>query len=303
MCSRTIALLAACVFATNARAQEARVLRVVVHPAETLHVSTWGRGEPVVMVPGIWSSTYGFRKVIPKLLPEGLSVIIIEPLGVASSSRPRSADYSMTAQARRVAAALDSLRIREALFVGQALSSSMLLRMALQSPGRIKGMVSLEGGAADEQATPGMRRALLFASMVFRIFPSQGLMRNRLRSNLENVSADKSWITPEVVDGYMEPYRHRLNETIRAYRAMAAAKESLRLGPSLAQIAVPVDLVIGAAPHFGGVAADELGPLEKFLPRLTVTRIAGAGHILAEERPDRVVAAILQMRQRLAQRQ
>lgn len=113
-----LALLAGLSIAVSARAQD-RVARIVVAPAETLQVSVWGKGEPVVIVPGIWSSTYAFRKVIPKLTAEGSSVIVIEPLGVASSSRPRAADYSMTAQSRRIAAVLDSLRVRDAIFVGQ----------------------------------------------------------------------------------------------------------------------------------------------------------------------------------------
>jgi pimeloyl-ACP methyl ester carboxylesterase len=134
---RRLAVLAGSLLGVELGSQEMRATRVVVNHAESLYVSVWGRGNdrdaegafgarerlPVVMVPGIWSSAYGFRKVLPGLLGQGVSVIIIEPLGVAASSRRHGADYSMTAQARRIAAALDSLRVREAVFVGQALST------------------------------------------------------------------------------------------------------------------------------------------------------------------------------------
>lgn len=176
----------------------------------------------------------------------------------------------------------------------------MLLRLSLESPERIRGMVSLEGGAADESATPGLRRGLIIAAFVFRIFPSQALMRTRVRNNLENVSADKSWITAEIVDAYMSPWRRSISETLQAYRAMASSKEELRLGTRLDRLKMPVNLLLGMAPHYGGVLAADLAPVEKLVRHLSITRLPSAGHLLHEERPDDVVSAILRMRQQIA---
>jgi len=294
------AILSLC--ASSSLQSQDRVERIVVAPAETLHVSLWGKGDPVVIVPGIWSSTYAFRKVIPGLARNRLRVIVIEPLGVASSSRPRSADYSMTAQSRRIAAALDSLRVRDALFVGQALSASMLLRLAIESPRLIRGMVSLEGGAEDESSTPGLRRGLGIASVLLRIFPSQSLIRPRVRSNLENVSGDRSWITPEVVNAYMAPWRNSIFGTVQAYRSMATSREQLRLRTLDDRLDLPVNLLIGMAPHYGQVTQAELAPLEKLVRELSITRVPRAGHLLHEERPDDVVKAVLEMRRQVASR-
>jgi len=289
--------------AVPATAQSPRELRIPVAPAETLQVGIWGTGTPVVIVPSIWSSTYGFRKVIPRLVGYGMQVIVIEPLGVASSSRTPKADYSMTAQGRRIGAALDSLHINDALFVGQALSTSMILRFAVKSPDRMRGLVSLEGGIAEESATPGMRVALGVAAVILRIFPSQRLMRSRMRKNFENVSGDRSWITEEVLDGYMAPLRHRINPTIDAYRAMARSTEPGLLRSQLSAIRVPVELVVGGAPHFGGVTPEELEPIERAIQTLRVTKIPGVGHIINEERPEEVVSAVERLRRRVAERQ
>ena len=122
----TIVMLTAAV--SSAKSQEHKAM-IAVAPAESLYVSVSGRGEPVVIVPGIWSLSFAFRKVVPQLLASGLSVIVIEPLGVASSTKPKDADYSLTAQGRRIGAVLDSLGVQQAVFVGQSLSTSMLLRM------------------------------------------------------------------------------------------------------------------------------------------------------------------------------
>jgi pimeloyl-ACP methyl ester carboxylesterase len=147
-----------------------------------------------------------------------------------------------------------------------------------------------------------MKVGLSVAAIIMRIFPSQRLMRSRMRKNMENVSADRSWITDDVLDGYMAPLKHRINPTIDSYRAMAYSTEPGLLRTQLSVIRVPVELVIGAAPHFGGVAPEELAPMEQSLPSLHVTRIPGVGHLINEERPEEVVSAVERLRRRVAQR-
>jgi pimeloyl-ACP methyl ester carboxylesterase len=297
---RSLAILGSLLVAVPAGAQAGRELRIPVAPAETLHVAIWGTGTPLVMVPSIWSSTFGYRKVIPRLVSYGMQVIVIEPLGVASSSRTTKADYSMTAQGRRIGAVLDSLHIHDALFVGQGLSTSMILRFAVKAPDRMQGLLSLEGGISEVSATPGMRVGLGVAAIILRIFPSQRLLRSRMRKNLENVSADKSWITDEVVDGYMAPLRHRVNPTIEAYRAMARSTEPGLLRTQLSVVHVPVELVLGESPHFGGVTDDELDSMERSLPSLRITKVPRVGHLINEERPEEVVSAVERLRRRVA---
>src|SRR5690606_17565191 len=78
---------------------------VVVAPAETLAVAVdGGDGRAVVMVPGLLGAAYTFRHVRHALAEAGLRVVVVEPLGTGASSRPKHADYSLTAQSRRIEA-------------------------------------------------------------------------------------------------------------------------------------------------------------------------------------------------------
>jgi pimeloyl-ACP methyl ester carboxylesterase len=280
-------------------AQEKTVRGVVVAPAETLHVSVHGRGDDVVIVPGIWSLTHAFRKVVPALVDSGFRVTIIEPLGIASSSRPPRADYSLTAQSRRIRTVLDSLGIRRAVFVGQSLGTAMLLRLEVMSPGYVAGLVSLEGDAADQAATPGLRRGLAMAAILFRVFPSERLMRRKLKSSMIDVSADRSWITPATVQAYMDPWRGRVVPTLNVYRSMASAKETILIAGRLTTMRIPVELMIGAAPHYGSLSPEGIRAFGR-IPGAEITNVARTGHLLHEERPEVVVAAIVRMRARAA---
>src|SRR6058998_3344919 len=88
---------------------------LALSPAESVAVTVTGTGDPVVLVPGLFGSAFGYRAVIPLLTDAGYRAIVVEPLGIGSSARPEHADYSLTAQADRIAAALDRLSVRHAI--------------------------------------------------------------------------------------------------------------------------------------------------------------------------------------------
>src|SRR5215213_3303729 len=81
-------------------------LLVPVAPAESLRVTAAGTGSVVVLLPGLFGSAFGYRHLLALLPAAGYRAVVIEPLGIGGSPRPRGADYSLTAQAERIAAAL-----------------------------------------------------------------------------------------------------------------------------------------------------------------------------------------------------
>src|SRR5262245_37003956 len=88
-----------------------QAVRLPIAEAETLAVTVTGSGRPVVLVPGLFGSAFAFRHVVPALVDSGYRPIVIEPLGMGTSARPAHADYSLTAQADRIGAVLDSLHV------------------------------------------------------------------------------------------------------------------------------------------------------------------------------------------------
>src|SRR2546430_6577011 len=102
---------------------------VPVAPAESLSVEAAGRGARVVLIPGVFGWAFGFRKLVPLLVGAGYRTIVIEPLGVGASARPEKANYSLTAQADRIAAVLDSLHVRNALVLAHSIGGSEAVRL------------------------------------------------------------------------------------------------------------------------------------------------------------------------------
>lgn len=265
--------------------------RLEVGPDAILRVTLTGQGDPVVLIPSAFASAFAYRKVVAELNGAGRAAVVIEPLGVGGSSRPARADYSFTAQAERVAAAMTALGVPRAVVVAQAAASSIALRLAIAHPERVTAVVSVEGGAAEAALTGGLRRALHFAPLL-KLFGGLRLVRRAVRSALTDGAGDPHWVTDAVIAGYMPPPEVDFDALMRAWQGMAKSREPAPLQPRLGAVACPVRLLIGALPHRGGIDPPEIHILETGLRRLTVLRIAGAGHFINEEDPGAVRQAV-----------
>jgi pimeloyl-ACP methyl ester carboxylesterase len=277
--------------AAGLAADSTRSLKVVVAPAESLHVVRIGDGEPVVLIPGFFGSTFGFGKLVPLLKGAGYQTIIVEPLGTGFSGRPEHADYSLSAQADRLAAVLDTLHVRHALIVAHSVGGAMALRLAYRRPDLVLALVSLEGGPTEAVATPEFRRAARYVPWI-KIFGGIKVIRSAVHRTLVASSGDTSWVTDGVVYGFTAGAAADLNGTLKAFVAMAHSRERERLQPHLHQIVCPVRLVLGGAPHDGRVGPEEVEELRRSLDSFSLDSVPGAGHYLQEERPDAIIAAL-----------
>ncbi len=272
-------------------ADTAEVVRIPVTPAETLAVTIVGEGAPVVLIPGLFGSSYGYRHVMAMLDSAGFRSVGIEPLGIGSSGRPENADYSLTAQADRVAAVLDSLGIRQAVVVGHSLGASIALRLAYRHPEHARGIVSLEGGPTESATTKGLRRWIRFAP-VARMMDVRGVMRQLLYRDMRESSYDDSWVSDSVVWGYTAGLVQDSRATIRAYQGMARSEEPESLRDHLDLIACPVVLLVGEKKHDSGPPSDEVELLLERLSSFVVDTIPQSGFFIHEEQPRAVVRVV-----------
>ena len=272
-------------------ADSTQSFNVALSAKESLHVEISGHGTPVVLVPGLFGSAFAFREVVPLLTAGGYRTIVIEPLGIGASTKPERANYSLTAQADRVAAVLDSLAVKQAIVIGHSVGGSEGFRLAYSRPDLVRALVTIEGGPAETAATATFKRAMRFAPWI-KLLGGVRLIRWKVRDMLIASSGDASWVTDSVVRGYTAAAARDLDGTLKAFLGVAAAKEPEKIQPHLGSIACPVLLMIGTAPHQGDVGADEISLLKRAVPRFILDSVAGAGHFLYEEHPQSVLLAV-----------
>jgi pimeloyl-ACP methyl ester carboxylesterase len=274
------------------------VLRIPVAPAETVAVTVTGTGEPVIVIPGLLGSAFGFRKVVAALENEGLQVLVVDPLGTGSSSAPSGADYSLAAQASRIAAVCDSLGVRGAIVVAHTLGAGIAFRVAAQRGDLVGGIVSINGGPAETAGSPGLRFALRFAPLA-KLIGGKGMMRRKIRDGLRKGAADPSWVTEDVVDSYAANYKENTGLALRTMKAIASAREPYALQPLLQNITAPVVVMVGTGSPEEATVPEEMATLASELPRLRVDTIPSAGHYIQEEQPELVATTILELRREL----
>jgi pimeloyl-ACP methyl ester carboxylesterase len=246
----------------------------------------------VVLVPGIFGGAYGYRKVVGPLVQRGYRCIVIEPLGYGRSSYPEGADYSFTAQAERVGQVLDSLGIRQALFIANSTGASITLRLALARPDLVRGILSIDGGPAESAATPGMKKAFRLGGFITKLAVNEGKLRHDVRKEIVKNSGDTTWVTPKVVREYTAGQAADVDGAIDAFRSMSKSKESESLRDQLDEIRVPVRLLVGGVPHASGVKTDERELLADKIPDFALESVAGSGQYVQEEQPDAVLKAL-----------
>jgi pimeloyl-ACP methyl ester carboxylesterase len=269
---------------------------IEVAPGESIRTTTTGAGQPLVLIPGIFGSAFGYRTITGTLVERGYRCIVVEPLGYGWSSHPKNADYSFTAQTGRIGHALDSLGVTRALFVAQSSGTAIALRLAILRPGLVRGLLSIDGGPAESAATPGMRKAFRFGGLLAKLAMDESALRHDVRREIIRNSGDTSWVTDAVIRGYTAGQAADMHGSIDAFHQMSKSKEEgSSLADRLHDVLAPVLLLVGTVPHPTEVTRDQRALLSKKLPAFTTDSVLGSGQYIQEEQPQAVLAAVARL--------
>jgi hypothetical protein len=119
--------------------------RFVVVNDRHIHYVEAGEKEPVLLIPGAFSTYRDWNRIIP-LLSERYHLLAIDYLGVGDSDKPRSgADYRIEAQADLIVKMMDILHIPRAAIVGVSYGGGIALNIATRYPDRVNKIVCIEG--------------------------------------------------------------------------------------------------------------------------------------------------------------
>jgi pimeloyl-ACP methyl ester carboxylesterase len=273
-------------------ADSVAVRDIEVAQGETLRTTSIGRGQPVVLIPGIFGSAYGYRRITGELVARGYRCIIVEPLGYGWSSHPKEADYSFGAQTQRVAHALDQMGVKRSLVIAQSSGAAIAFRLAIQRPDLVRGLLSIDGGPAESAATEGMKKAFKLGGGLVKFALNESKLRHDVRREIVRNSGDTTWVTDAVIRAYTAGQADDLDGSIDAFHQMSKSKETTSLSDRLHQCKIPVLLLVGTVPHPAEVSRDQRELLRQRLPRYVARSIRGAGQYIHEEQPAAVLAAV-----------
>lgn len=245
-------------------------------------------GTPLLLLHG-WGATARLwhRNILP-LAAAGARVIAPDLPGHGLSDAPAGAgEYTLERFVERTRALLDELRIEGAAVAAQSMAGKVALRLALETPDRIRTLVLL--GAVGFGPVPRWRAlAPLVPALPDPVATSVvprwvvAMVQRRVRGRLAAATArdvDEVWAPSQFPAIVRAQLRMAVEFDWREWRE-----------PELARVRVPVHVVFGTRDRT--VRPRRALRLARSLPRHRFTWVPEGGHVVMEEAPD-VVNAIL----------
>jgi haloalkane dehalogenase len=109
----------------------------------TSFVREQGRGAPVVLLHGVPTSSFLYRKVIPAVTEQGLRAVAFDFPGLGLADRPVDFDYSWSGLARWTGEAIDALGIDRCHLVVHDIGGPIGFEWAVRHPERVLSLAVL----------------------------------------------------------------------------------------------------------------------------------------------------------------
>jgi pimeloyl-ACP methyl ester carboxylesterase len=253
-----------------------------------------GNGEKsVIFLHGFGASNRTWDDIIPYLTSPNTNFVLFDLIGAGFSSKPRSADYSMRANALVIESFIREHDLRDYALVGHSFGGGVSLLTThefLESTTHRPSALVLLDAAAYETKLPffvDYLRVPLISNILLAVTP----YNFQARHTLEKLYFDKAKVTREKVERYsffmsMKGHNNALIETAR----QIILKDFSRYSGQYKDITIPTLVLWGrqdtAVPLEDGIK------LSKDIPTAKLAIIEDSGHNIQEEQPKDVARLI-----------
>jgi pimeloyl-ACP methyl ester carboxylesterase len=253
-----------------------------------------GNGEKtVIFLHGFGASNRTWDDIIPHLNSPNKKFVLFDLIGAGFSSKPRSADYSMRANALVIESFIREHDLRDYAIVGHSYGGGVSLLTTLEflesTAHRPSALVLLDA-AAYETKLPffvDYLRVPLLSNILLAVTPSDF----QARYTLEKLYFDKAKVTQEKVERYsffmsIKGHNNALIETAR----QIILKDFSRYAGRYKDITIPTLVLWGRQDT--AVPLEDGKKLSKDIPTAKLVIIEDSGHNIQEEQPKDVARLI-----------
>jgi pimeloyl-ACP methyl ester carboxylesterase len=242
-----------------------------------------GDGPPVVLVHGTPWSSWTWRRIAPRLA-ERHRVYVFDLLGYGASEQRAEQDLSLAAQGRRLASLLEHWRLDRPAIVAHDIGGAIALRAHLLHRQEVSGLALIDVVALRPWGSP-FYRLVRQHQAVFEQLPCaihEGVLRAYVGT------AHPAPLDRAVEDALIGPWVGPQGQAA-FYRQIAHGDErdTDEVEPLYGQISVPTAVIWGELDPWIPVARGE--ELAGRIPGASLHVLAGAGHLVQEDDPDRLV--------------
>lgn len=248
-----------------------------------IHYDVHGAGDPVLMIMGLGSNAYGWKRSLP-WMSAGHQAIVFDNRGVGRSDVPAGA-YTIAQMAADAASVLDACGHDTAHVMGMSLGGMIAQRLAVDHAARVRSLALLcttPGGPNAVPASEDVLRGLMEGGAD----PATVYRRNAWFLYGEDTRAHH----PERIEEDLVE-RSRIPTTPTGYFGQIQAATKHDVWDALPRVAVPALVVHGDADILVPTANGRL--IASRIPGAELVVIPGAGHMLQADAGDAVREAVL----------
>ncbi len=250
-----------------------------------------GTAVPVVFLHGFPVASRLWHTVT-RDFPEQHRLVVCDLPGYGRSEPCPAPDCRALAAA--VLALLDDLHIDRAAVVGHGVGGAVAQALAVDAPTRVSHLALLDSpafGVAPRRLDRLARLTRLLGPIARRLPPT-------LLAGLVHGSVIRGFAVPErsrlTLDAGLQPFTTSAGrDALIAHLVRLDDDTTAALSPRLASLNIPTAILWGADDTFYPCALAER--LHRAIPGSTLDVIAGAGHFLPEDAPDRVVTRLTEL--------
>ena len=167
------------------------------------HLIRKGNGKPLILIHGIFSSSFVWRKNIDELAKH-FDVIALDLKGYGYSDKPADGRYGRGDFRQVVLDFMDAIKVNKAVLVGHSWGGGIAMDLALHHPDRVEKLILLDSTGYPPESSfvewllrvPSVGRLILAAC-------DKGTFARILK---KGVFFDPDLATEEEVEGWMRPY-------------------------------------------------------------------------------------------------
>lgn len=254
----------------------------------TLHYYRGGSGDPMLLIHGITTYSFIWRKLL-SALQEKFDVIVVDLFGCGRSDMSLDMSYAIRDHAKYLVELLDQLQLKKLHLVGHDVGGGIAQRMAVAQPERFYDMTLINSVAYDFWP---VQPIIAMRTPIIRQFAMATLDWGTFRLIVKRGLYYKDHLTDELMALFWEPFKTR--EGRKAFLHFAKAlnnNDLLEIEDQLRELRMPVHIIRGDAdPYLSREISDRLAAE---IPDSQLTIIPDGSHFIQEDAPEELTMLLI----------
>lgn len=248
-----------------------------------------GAGEPVLLVHGVTTYSFIWRRIIP-LLSHSYDVIAVDLLGCGESDKPLDVDYSLKNHAALLKTFATQLDLAKFHFVGHDVGGGIGQIFAVAHPELLLDLTLINTVAYDFWP---VQPIIAMRTPIIRQLAIATLDLGVLKLIVKRAVYHKDRVTPALMEYFWQPMKTPQGR--KAFLHLVKClnnRHLLEIEDDLRRLAVPLLIIRGEADVY--LSAEIAQKLHREIPASKLVSVATGGHFIQEDEPEQAANAMTQ---------